>query len=148
VVSVFIGVFILTEGQGVQIVWPGDTPPDSSNSPNSPKTPAARYDVQIHLLEGERYLFSVSEETSVERFRAISTAFWAIPDNANNATAEVCKSLLLPPLSLSLSHTLTHSLILFLSLSDSHFLSISLTHILSSRSTFSLVLSHIPLLLS
>jgi hypothetical protein len=52
VVAVFIGVYYLTNGEGITVVWPGQSP--EKDLLNGPK-----YNVQINLLAGERYFFDV-----------------------------------------------------------------------------------------
>jgi hypothetical protein len=94
-VSIFAAVYFLTDGQGVEIVWPsggndgGNNNHDNSGS-SSPTGSIAteRFDVQINLYEGERYFFNVTESGQTERFRAIETVFSEY--NATQVCLSVC----------------------------------------------------------
>ena len=54
IVATFLVIYYLTGGQGVEIIWPGGNPDE-------------KYDVEINLLEGERYFFTVNETGMVQR---------------------------------------------------------------------------------
>ena len=72
IVGIAVGVYLVTDGEGLTVLWPGQNPPDNGISPllRGPK-----FTVQINLLGGERYFFNVREKGTTVRQREITTVY-------------------------------------------------------------------------